>query len=299
MLAATALLTCLAAPAAAQDPADPNTGAITVSGAVDFANAYMFRGIRQETDGLIMQPYLDLGINLYNGEGSLKSFGINVGSWNSLHGGGDSGTNNTRNAKLWYESDFYTTFNFGLVNGVTAGLTYTAYTSPNDGFTSVKEIAFKIALDDSSQLGKFSLKPYGLIASEMDTSTNTGQADAGKKAGTYLELGIAPGYSWPKFSVAVPVKVGISLRDYYEHPITQEDSSFGFASVAGIVTYPLTSKATKFGSWNVHGGVEYQRLGTTAEEFLYLGDLSSADDPAEVERRGYKFVYSVGLGFSY
>lgn len=292
MLAATALLTCLAAPAAAQDPADPNPGAITISGAVDFTNAYMFRGIRQETEGMIMWPYLDVGINLYNGEGSLKSFGVNFGTWNSLHGGGDSGTNNPRNAKLWYESDFYTTFNFGLVNGITAGLTYTAYTSPNDGFTTIKEIAFKIALDDSTQLGKFSLKPYGLIASEMDTSTNTGQADGGLNAGTYLELGIAPGYAWPKFSVAVPVKVGISLADYYEDPITREDSNFGFGSVAGIVTYPLTAKPTKFGSWNVHGGVEYQKLGSAAKSFL-----GEANDDGDL--KGYKFVYSAGLGFTY
>ena len=98
MLAATALLTCLAAPAAAQDPADPNPGAITVSGAVDFTNAYLFRGIRQETEGLIMWPYLDLGINLYNGEGSLKSFGVNFGTWNSLHAGGDTGTPNVVSA---------------------------------------------------------------------------------------------------------------------------------------------------------------------------------------------------------
>ena len=60
MLAAAALLTCLAAPAVAQD-ANPNGGAIAVAGALDFTNAYMFRGIRQESDGLIMQPYLDLG----------------------------------------------------------------------------------------------------------------------------------------------------------------------------------------------------------------------------------------------
>ena len=45
MLAAAALLTCLAAPAAAQDPADPNPGAITISGAVDFTNAYLRRSV--------------------------------------------------------------------------------------------------------------------------------------------------------------------------------------------------------------------------------------------------------------
>ena len=292
MLAATALLTCLAAPAAAQDPADPNPGAITVSGALDFTNAYMFRGIKQESDGLIMQPYLDVGITLFTGEGSLKTFGINFGTWNSLHGFNDTGTDNTRNGKLWYESDFYLTLAFGLSGNVTAGMTYTAYTSPNDAFTTVKEVAFKIGVDDSAQLGKFALKPYGLIAVEMDTSTNTGQADGGLEAGTYVELGIAPGYSWPQFSMAFPVKVGLSLSNYYEDPITRDDSTFGFGSAAGIVTYPLSAKPTKFGTWNLHGGVEYQRLGSSAETFLN----EFKDDG---EAKGYKFIYSFGLGFTY
>ena len=121
MLAAAALLTCLAAPAAAQDPADPNPGAITISGAVDFTNAYLFRGIRQEDEGMIMWPYLDVGINLYNGEGSLKSFGVNFGTWNSLHGGGDSGTNNSRNAKLWYSTPACTFHEPNLVGFAVSG----------------------------------------------------------------------------------------------------------------------------------------------------------------------------------
>ena len=292
MVAATALLTCLAAPAAAQDPADPNPGAITVSGALDFTNAYLFRGIKQESDGLIMQPYLDLGVTLYTGEGSLKTFGINVGTWNSLHGFNDSGTDNPRNHKLWYESDFYTTLAFGLTGGVSAGVTYTAYTSPNDGFTTVKEVSFKIGVDDSMQLGKFSLKPYGIIAAEMDTSTHTGQADGGLEAGTYVELGIAPSYAWPRFSVSMPVKVGLSLSNYYEDPISNDDSTFGFGSAAGIITYPLSAKPTKYGSWNVHGGVEYQRLGSATQTFL-----NEFKDSGEA--KGYKFIYSFGLGFSY
>ena len=45
-LGAFALVTALAAPAAAQDAADPNPGNVTVTAGVDFLNQYMFRGIR-------------------------------------------------------------------------------------------------------------------------------------------------------------------------------------------------------------------------------------------------------------
>ena len=56
----------------------------------------------------------------------------------------------------------------------------------------------------------------------------------------------------------------MSLSNYYENPATLEDDDdkFGFFSIAGIVTVPLGG-TTNFGSWNLHGGVEYQRLGDT------------------------------------
>ena len=64
----------------------------------------------------------------------------------------------------------------------------------------------------------------------------------------------------PKAGIAFPIKVGMSLGDYYE--LAGEDNKFGFFSIAGIVTVPLGG-TTSFGAWNIHGGVEYQRLGDT------------------------------------
>ena len=86
--------------------------------------------------------------------------------------------------------------------------TYTAYTSPNNGFTTVKEIMFKLGVDDSGKLGKAAVKPYIAIAQEFGTDIATGQADGGDNAGTYLEIGFAPGYAASKASIAFPIKVG-------------------------------------------------------------------------------------------
>src|SRR5687768_14262445 len=87
IVVAAALLS--ATPAAAQS-SDPNTGAITLTGGFDVLNAYMFRGIPQDEGdfGSVMWPYADLGIALFSGDGGLKSIGVNVGTWNSLHTGG-------------------------------------------------------------------------------------------------------------------------------------------------------------------------------------------------------------------
>jgi len=274
-----AVVTLLAAPAWAQG-ADPNPGNLTFTGSMDFLNTYMFRGIRQDDTGVIMWPAADLGISVYSGDGTLKSAGFNVGSWNSLHTG-DTGSD-SRVGKLWYEGDFYATLGLGFGGGVALSTTYTAYTSPNNAFSTVKEIAFKLAVDDSSYLGAAALKPYVLLAQEFDTAPGLGQADAGENAGTYVELGVAPGWAAQAVTLAFPVKVGLSAGDYYE--LRGVDNKFGYASVAALVTVPLGG-TTMFGAWNVHGGVEFQALGDTTKAI-------NNDDASKV-------IASFGFGLSY
>jgi hypothetical protein len=287
-LAVVMLVTCGAAPAAAQEPADPNPGNITVTGGIDFLNTYMFRGIRQDDSGLITWPYADLGLAVYSGDGGLKSVGINVGTWNSLHTGVAGSDGPT--GKLWYESDFYAAFALGFGGGMSLGTTYTAYNSPNSMFTTVKELAFRLGADDSAYLGRAALKPYALVAFEFDTELGRGQADGGLNGGRYLELGIAPGYAGSMASIAFPVKLGMSLADYYELNVGTadaplfEDNRFGYFSVAGIVTVPIGG-TTNLGAWNVHGGLEYQALGDTTKA------INGGD--------GSKVIGSFGIGFSY
>jgi len=285
LAAATCTTLILAStPAWAQDAAsaDPNPGALTITGSVDFLNQYMFRGIQQNNTGFATWPAFDLGLAAYSGDGGLKSVNINFGTWNSLHNG-NTGSDGP-SGKLWYESDFYATVGFGFGGGSSFSTTYTAYTSPNSGFTTVKEVMFKYALDDSGYLGKAAIKPYLAIAQEFDTEPGVGQADGGANAGTYMEIGFAPGYAASKASIAFPSKIGLSLSDYYENPLTGEDSKFGYFSIAGIVTVPLGG-TTSFGSWNIHGGVEYQALGDTTK--FFNGD------------EGNQVIGSFGLGFSY
>jgi hypothetical protein len=281
----------LTVPAAAQTPAestDPNPGNMTLTASFDVVSTYMFRGIRQHSTGIALWPVSDLGLSVYAGDGGLKSAAINVGTWNSLHTG-DTGQDGST-GKLWYESDFYSKVSFGFGGGTSLAALYTAYTSPNNTFTTVKEVAFQLGIDDSAYLGRAALKPYALVAFEFDTGPGLGQADTGADAGRYLELGVAPGYAASRASLAVPVKVGLSLADYYElNTGTADaplfvDSTFGYFSIAGIVTVPLGG-TTSFGTWNVHGGVEFQALGDTTKE------LNGGD--------GQRVIGSVGFGFSY
>jgi hypothetical protein len=276
------LIAMLAArPVAAQETAEPpkpNSGNVALTVATDLTNTYMFRGIRQDDTRVIVWPYADVGITMFSGNGGLKTVTANVGTWNSLHTGatGSKGPS----GKLWYESDFYATIGFGLGGGVTLGSTYTAYTSPNSAFGTVREIAFKASVDDSKKLGKAALKPYGLVAIELD-----GQADGGTKEGRYLELGVAPGIAGKMASVSFPTKIGLGLKNYYEIPGGGPDTHFGYFSVSGIVTVPISGIPARFGGWNVHGGIEVQALGDATKVFNG-GDSS-------------KMIGLFGVGLSY
>lgn len=262
-----------AAPAATAPDADaqqsapaPEIKRFTLTGGVDFMTAYVFRGIYQEDSGTIMPPYADLGVTLG------KGVSLNVGNWNSIHSGpsGHSGHGNA-----WYEADYYGSVTF-TAGKLKPGVLFTSYTSPNDAFATVHELAGVIAYDDSGS--PFPLSPKVIVGTELH-----GQADGGGNKGTYLELGIRPGLKVASaLTFYVPVKVGLSLKDYYEGPTGS--NRFGYFDTGVIASVPLGFMSGT-GAWEVHGGVD----------FLWLGDnmklLNSGD--------GFKPVGVIGLSFAY
>lgn len=271
---AVAMLTLALATAgvARAQGSDPNPGAITFTGGLDAPSVYVFRGIVQESDPkLTLWPYGDLGLALASGDGAVKSVGVNLGVWNSLMTG-TSGTDGFTEHSH-YEEDFYATLGVGFSKGITFGTTYTAYTSPNLMFNTVKEISFKVA-----QASRFN--PYGLIGFEVGEFG----ADGGAEKGTYLELGVGPTFALTsRITLTVPVKLGMSLNNYYE--LDGTDNKFGFFDIGGLVTVPLSGIPSQFGTWNVHGGVDLLTFGDTTRAFN-SGDKN-------------KVVGLIGIGVSY
>jgi hypothetical protein len=242
------------ASASAQPSADePEPKRYTLTAGTDFANAYMFRGIFQEDSGIVIPPYFDVGVSLYSGEGALKSVSVNGGIWNSLHSG-PSGSG-TEGRSAWYEADYYGSVTF-TVGKWKPGALYTAYTSPNDVFATVHEIAGVLAYDDSGSA--FPLNPKATVAFELK-----GQADGGANKGTYFEFGVRPvvkvvEHNRYPLTLAIPAKIGLSLKDYYEGPTGS--NRFGFFDLGGIASVPLAFLNGK-STWEVHGGLDILWLG--------------------------------------
>jgi hypothetical protein len=227
-----------------------------------------------------MWPYADLKIDLMSGDGAVKSTAINFGIWNSLHTG-SSGTDGFTGG-LHYEEDFYAAFTLGFAGATSFTTQFTAYTSPNGRFATVKEILFRVA-----QGSRYA--PYGLIAFEVG-GEGTGQADGGLEKGVYAEFGVGP--SWPLggrgTTVAVPVKIGLSVKDYYE--LAGEDHKFGYFDVGALFTVPFSAMPTKFGTWNFHAGVDFFAFGDTTEAFNVNADGDTSKG---------KVVGLFGIGVAY
>jgi hypothetical protein len=208
----------------------------------------------------------------------VKKVAVDVGMWNSLHTG-PSGSDGPA-ADVWYESDFFAGMIFTMGGGLTVTPMFTAYTSPNKMFKTVKEVSFKAAYSDADKLGKFALSPYALVAFEVE-----GNADGGQHSGKYLELGIAPGVpvAGGKASFTFPVKLGLSLSDYYEGPSTHDTLGFFDVGVAGSVPLSFIGKA--YGAWALRGGLDFLALGDNTK-YINHGD-------------GTKVVGQIGIGLSY
>jgi len=253
-------------------PSGANAGALTLSGGVDAPSVYVLRGLVQERDPKVtLTPYADLGITLARGTDGDGRLRVNLGLWNSLQTG-SSGTGGFTE-HLHYAENVYAGLSFGVTRSFTLDAAYTAYTSPNFVFETVNEVSLRVAHADR-------LRTYTIVA--FDIGDNS--FDGGTRKGSYFEAGVAPHF--PLFgptTLSVPVKVGASLSNYYE--MNGKDHRFGFLSAGAIVTLPLSSATSRYGTWNVHGGAEVYTFGDTTK--------------AINKGKANKVVATVGLAFTY
>jgi hypothetical protein len=276
---AFALSFAVSAPLSAQSASGVNQGALSITGTFDVPSVYFFRGIRQEGDPkLTMQPSADVRIALSPDAAPDRRVFVHLGLWNSLHTG-SSGTGGPLD-KLHYQEDFYAALDVGLSRGLNLDVSYIARTSPNGSFDTIQEADIKVSKTGSTA-------PYALFAFEL---SDRGQADGGSKRGTYLELGAGPSVALRHAGarLSIPVKLGLSLKNYYElfgTDLVYRDHAFGFFSIGGLLTVPIGGVSSRFGAWNVHGGADVLALGDTARAFN-RGDKT-------------KVIGLVGLGVTY
>lgn len=237
--------------------------AVRVQLNLDYTTAYFYRGIIQEDSGLILQPAARLTIMLLESERlTLDGF---VGVWNSFHGQRNGAGTSGDFAEYWYEADVYA----GLTatsGALSLTASYTFLTSPGDSFETVQELGCTLGLDDSEWMKAWALRPSATIAVETGADASDG---ADSDPGTYLELGISPGFlldvGTTRISFSFPVSVGLSLADYYQDTLGSDDT-FGFAQVGARASIPL-GEPGRFGAWTLNIGATVLFLGDHTQNY--------------------------------
>jgi hypothetical protein len=259
--------------ALAQDDG-PNTGAVSLSAGFDITTQYWFRGLAQENQEFIFQPWVEVGLSLYEGDDAspIDSVGLAFGIWNSWHAGPSGIGNNTgAGPDMWYEADLYVGMAIGFADIFEFGVGYTALTSPNNAFTTVEEIPLSLSVDDSgwwenagiSAPGFEGLQPYVLVALEIDNG-----ADVGPDDGTYFEFGFGPSFTLidsEDFPVTASIPFTFGFGSNYYEDATGSNDAFGYFDVGLELSTELTFIPAKYGAWSAYVGVHMITLGDNAE----------------------------------
>jgi hypothetical protein len=236
----------------------------------DFTTHYISRGLVLEDQGVIGQPYGEVGFTLFEDETATVGKGTLFGGvWSSIHSEHtDEGLVNggaPSTAAAWYEFDWYAGFAVDFLEAFNLNVSYWEFISPNQGFGTSHNLQFKLTYDDARHWGEsgFALKPYGIVFFELD-----GKAGSGSDEGIYFEVGAEPTVftaneegTYP-VTLSVPVKVGLGTSDFYE-----DDENFGFASVGLKAGIPLAFVPAEYGAWSAYAGIYYYHYGEGTDDF--------------------------------
>lgn len=258
-----------------------------VSAGVDVSNAYFFRGILQEDEGVVVEPWAQIEFTLFEREEGLRTLFLDVGQWNSLHSGPTGSGGDHTGPAAWYESDFFAGLSSDLGEGFVARAGYTLYASPNDSFPDVHEMGASLSFDDGSHWGEgafLGLRPSALIAFELD-----GQADGGSDEGAYAEVGINPGFAVAgaegrPVTLSFPVGVGLSLHDDYEDA-DGDDTTLGNVNAGASLGVPLTFLPESAGEWTL----------ALSLRALFLNDALEEKNGGD----GLEWIATAGLSISF
>ena len=246
---------------------------------VNFVSEYISRGAMQENQGVIAQPYADLYISLYEGQGFVNKVSLNLGVWSSFHskhtGAGAVGP---KHRSSWYEFDYTPGVAVTFAKDFTLTASYFEFDSPNNAFDASRNINLNLAYNDADLLGAFALHPHVAYMRELQGVAATGLVGG---HGNYYEVGVAPALpAYGPVTVTFPLTVGFGSNDFYA-----QNKGFGFFSGGVNAAVAITCIPAKYGTWALNTGVTY----------YYLADQNA--DAAAVDNN--RVVYQAGIGATF
>ncbi|MDX1541883.1 MAG: hypothetical protein R3349_10825 [Geminicoccaceae bacterium] len=256
-----------------------NPGRVHVLGNLGLGNGDFFRGAFDDVpaDRLAIGPDLAVAFELVeDGPGFAEQLVLTVGSQNNL--ADQVQPVDDTDLESWYESNTFLALTADLGGGLTTGLTYTVYASPNDVSGTAHELALAAKAEiDGLPIG---LTPQVKLALPLESGDD----------GVFVQLQVAPslttiGTERYPITLSTPLTLGVGFDDYYG-PGT---GTTGYASFGLAASVPLAFMPADLGSWSLSGGVGFllrdQAIADGGEPF---------DDEGSLVPRA-----SVRVGFAY
>jgi hypothetical protein len=220
---------------------------------VTFVSEYISRGLVQQNQGVIAQPYLDLYFKLYEGTGFINKVVVQLSFWSDI-GSHVEPVGNQTTVRNWYEFDWDPGIAITFAKNFTLTTSYYEFDSPGNAFNTARSINVNLAYDDTDLLHDFALHPHFTWLAELNAP---GTAGLNQNA-FYYEIGIAPGHTWGPVTLTIPITVGLGSDGFYN------DQTYGYFAAGPQISVPLSFIPECYGKWTFSGGYTYYNLGEQA-----------------------------------
>jgi hypothetical protein len=267
LLAAMPLLSPLSS-SAADAPAPSRADALLN---FEFSDKYVTpRGMIVHNSGLTFQQ-LALGLfNVYKGDTFINDATLVGGVWNDFSSSGVSEHPpfGTGPKTSWVEIDPIAGVSIGFAKDFKLDVTYTAFNMQILDIGTSQHLETKLSFNDSPYLKAFALHPYFLYWQELDGKATAADVPyavflnkSGPGSSYYLELGIAPSYTFESIGLKVeaPVRVLFPDKNFYGE-YYGESSTVGLYELGLKGTIPLKFMPEGYGHWSFHAGFKYMHF---------------------------------------
>jgi len=262
---------------------------ISGSVATDVTNEYIFAGLVQDKDTVIIQPYLNLSFRLYEGAGTINAVSFELPLWWSIHDiNKPRPLNGNSSLRNWFEFDISPGVSFTIAKNLTFTISDYIYTSPGDYFDTSHNLSLALEFDDLGLLGGFSLNPHFYFLQELNS--HSGLALQGDAKSQYYEIGIEPNHTFGDrltypVTVSFPTAVGFGTNGYY-------GQGFGYFNTGARLSVPLAFIPAAYGSWTASLTGQYWRLGTDPARFT-----DNPDNTSTGRRNQAVVTWSIAMDF--